>query len=163
MSTRSIIELEQGVAINHSGSHARLLAGPGTGKTRVLTDRVLHLISSENIQPETILVLTFTRAAASELRGRIRAGLSDEVKPPNISTLHSFALRQLLKNSDKIDSFPRPLRIASDWDEDTVIVEDLKVAMNITKKEIEDKEFRDWRDFPIRVESVQQDCFVLDR
>ena len=52
-------------AIDHIGNHARLLAGPGTGKTKVLTSRVLSLILQHKISPYSILLLTFTRLAAT--------------------------------------------------------------------------------------------------
>ena len=62
----------QEAAINHSGMHARLLAGPGTGKTYVITRRIVNLVNNERVNPEEILVLTFTRAAAREkVRTRI--------------------------------------------------------------------------------------------
>ena len=60
---------EQEQAAAHLGSHACMLAGPGTGKTLALTRRVLFLIEEHGILPSDILVLTFTRAAAAELRG----------------------------------------------------------------------------------------------
>lgn len=67
---------EQRVAASHFGSHARLLAGPGTGKTRCLTHRVLYLVLERNISADGILALTFTRASAHELRSRIDAALA---------------------------------------------------------------------------------------
>ena len=87
---------EQKVAASHFGSHARLLAGPGTGKTLVLTRRIMFLIQERQVDPSQILALTFTRAAAAELRQRVAKELGDE-SIPKISTLHSFALRQLLR------------------------------------------------------------------
>ncbi|HMN13581.1 MAG TPA: UvrD-helicase domain-containing protein [Bellilinea sp.] len=62
---------EQKHAASITGRHVRLLAGPGTGKTTCITSRVVYLISEKNVKPENIIVLTFTRAAASELRERI--------------------------------------------------------------------------------------------
>ena len=125
----SLLE-EQRIAASHIGCHARLLAGPGTGKTRTLTHRVAYLVAEEHISPSEILVLTFTRAAAFELHGRISEILGDQCEElPRVSTLHSFALRQLLRNSDRIDSIPRPLRIADDWEERKIILEDLKAIL----------------------------------
>lgn len=124
-------------AIDHIGSHARLLAGPGTGKTKTLTRRVLSLILQHNVDPETILLLTFTRLAAAQLRNEIKKVLEPLNKMiPQISTLHSFALRQILYNSKIIDTLPRPIRIADDWEERYIIQEDLKKVLNL--KEIGD-------------------------
>ena len=127
-------------AVVHIGKHARLLAGPGTGKTLTLTRRIAYLVSEKGISPEKILVLTFTRAAAFELRKRIAEILGDQQgKLVRVSTLHSFALRQLLRNSNLIDSLPRPLRIADDWEERHIILEDLKSILGYDLKTVREK------------------------
>jgi DNA helicase-2/ATP-dependent DNA helicase PcrA len=124
-------------AIDHIGSHARLLAGPGTGKTKTLTRRVLSLILQHNVDPESILLLTFTRLAAAQLKDEIKKVLDPLEKAiPQVSTLHSFALKQILYNSSRIDTLPRPIRIADDWEERYIIQEDLKKVLNL--KEIGD-------------------------
>jgi len=119
-------------AIDHVGNHARLLAGPGTGKTKTLTRRVLSLILQHNADPGTILLLTFTRLAAAQLKDEIKKVLEPLGKAiPQVSTLHSFALRQILYNSSRIDALPRPIRIADDWEERHIIQEDLKRVLNL--------------------------------
>ncbi len=120
---------EQRIAASHVGANARLLAGPGTGKTRVLTRRIVYLVSIQNIDPQHIVALTFTRAATQELRNRTQ-GLLGANQMPRISTLHSFALRQLLRNAHRLNDLPQPLRIADDWEERHVILEDLKARLN---------------------------------
>lgn len=121
---------EQELAAGHFGTHARLLAGPGTGKTKSLTQHICFLIEEKSIDPELILALTFTRAAAHELRQRVQTEVGPE-RMPRISTLHSFALRQLLKNSKKLNSLPLPLRIVDDWEERNIIVEDVKTLLQL--------------------------------
>lgn len=131
---------DQKKAASHTGDHARLLAGPGTGKTLTLTRRAAYLVTEKGVSPRQILAVTFTRAAAFELRNRIAEVLKkqqDEL--PRISTLHSFALRQLLRNSDRIESIPRPLRIADDWEERNIILEDLKVILGYHLKSVREK------------------------
>ena len=129
---------DQKEAAIHVGTHARLLAGPGTGKTRVLTRRILFLVSKKNILPEHITAITFTRAAAHELLERVTKVLNgDEV--PQISTLHSFALRQILRNDSGIGALPRPLRIADDWEERHIVLEDLKVMLGLQRINEADK------------------------
>ncbi|HUU45452.1 MAG TPA: ATP-dependent helicase, partial [Acidobacteriota bacterium] len=103
-----------------------LLAGPGTGKTRTLTQRVVALLTEHNLPGDEILVLTFTRVAANQLREEVRRAVGPHRQLPNISTLHSFALRQLLRNARQIQSLHQPLRIADDWEERHIIMEDLK-------------------------------------
>ena len=121
---------EQKEAAGHIGSHARLLAGPGTGKTRTLTQRVCFLIEECSVLPENIQVITFTRAAAGELRKRVAKETNCEPLP-NVSTLHSFALRELLRNSRLVRTLPLPLRIADDWEERNIIKEDLNELVGL--------------------------------
>jgi len=131
---------DQKKAASHIGRHARLLAGPGTGKTLTLTRRAAYLVTEKEILPNQILAITFTRAAAYELRNRIADVLEGQQNElPRVSTLHSFALRQLLKNSYLIESIPRPLRIADDWEERNIILEDLKVILDYNLKTVREK------------------------
>lgn len=106
--------------------------GTGTGKTRCLVKHVCFLIEERNINPNSIFVLTFTRAAAYELKRRIQAEGGDTCVP-RISTLHSFALRQLLRNSSRLTLLPQPFRIADDWEERNIIQEDLKSMLKLEK------------------------------
>ena len=117
---------DQRKAASYSASSIRLLAGPGTGKTLTLTKRILFLTQEMQIPAEGIVCLTFTRAAAMELRKRVQDELGEDKPQPRIRTLHSFSLRQLLKNSSKIELLPQPLRIADDWEERNIIQEDIK-------------------------------------
>ena len=140
---------EQRQAACHIGSHACLRAGPGTGKTLTLSRRVVYLITEQNVLPNEILALTFTRAAVHELRQQIQKELEPYEKVlPRVSTLHSFALRQLVRNFDKITTVPKPLRIADDWEERNIILEDLKGMLNIDLKKTREKFNRlsaDWQ------------------
>ena len=124
---------EQAYAASYTGTHSRLLAGPGTGKTLVITRRILFLVDKLSIPANQILTLTFTRASVQELKRRVTEELGKETDKPRIYTLHSFALRQLLRNSEKIKSLPQPLRIADDWEERNIIQEDLKRILNLNR------------------------------
>lgn len=128
---------KQKIAASHVGCHARVLAGPGTGKTFTLCRRIAYLVNECNVSPEQILALTFTRSAAYELRQRVSETLNSNSKGiSRISTLHSFALRQLLKNAHIITAVPTPLRIAGDWEERYIIEEDLKRMLSASLKDI---------------------------
>ncbi len=123
---------EQATAAGHIGSHARLLAGPGTGKTFTLTRHVCFLVCERDVPVESILAVTFTRAATRELRQRVEKQLGEE-DCPRISTLHSFALRQLMRNARLITDLPQPLRIADDWEERNIILEDIKRLLSLRR------------------------------
>jgi len=128
---------EQIYAAGHVGSNALLLSGPGTGKTRTITRRALALLIDYEVSPEEVLILTFTRVAAHHLKEEARQVLEPLGKEiPYISTLHSFALRQLLRNSTVIDSLPMPLRIADDWEERHIIFENLKTDLSAHLEDI---------------------------
>lgn len=123
---------EQRTAAGHCGAHARLLAGPGTGKTLTLTRHICFLVEQKQIAPEKIIAVTFTRAAAGELRRRVEDILGVG-HAPRISTLHSFALRQLLREATRLTALPQPLRIADDWEERHIILEDLKALLRLNR------------------------------
>lgn len=140
---------DQETAVHHIGSHARLLAGPGTGKTFTLTHRVLSLVLKQGVDPESILLLTFTRLAARQLKEKLEEVLKPHDKAiPTVSTLHSFALRQILFNSKVVDTLPSPVRIADDWEERNIILEDLKVMLKLKEidevKELFNRLSADW-------------------
>jgi DNA helicase-2/ATP-dependent DNA helicase PcrA len=125
----------------------RLVAGPGTGKTRVLTRRVAYLVEEGRVDPTEILALTFSRAAARELRQRLETLLGEEAGDrPGVYTLHAFALRQLLRHGGA-PTLPHPIRIADDYDERWVIEEELSDLADMTVREVR-KELRnlasDW-------------------
>jgi len=140
MSWDSNLLPDQREAVCTIGCHACLLAGPGTGKTLTLSRRILYLIQNGIVEPSEILALTFTRAAAHELRQRVADEFrSDGIVTPRISTLHSFALSQLLKNAPVITIVPRPLRIADDWEERNIIEEDIKRILDIDLRTVRNK------------------------
>lgn len=83
-------------AINHVNGPLLILAGAGSGKTRVLTERIANLISKENVAPYNILAVTFTNKAAKEMKERISKRIGDEnTKSIWMGTFHSICSRIL--------------------------------------------------------------------
>ncbi|MBP9997586.1 MAG: UvrD-helicase domain-containing protein, partial [Lachnospiraceae bacterium] len=80
---------EQLEAINHTDGPALIIAGPGSGKTSVLTARIRHLILNKGVMPEQILVITFSKAAAIEMQTRFNNLCKDNFYPVNFGTFHS--------------------------------------------------------------------------
>ena len=75
-----------------------ILAGAGSGKTKVLTTRISYLISEKNVSPENILAITFTNKAAKEMKERVIKQLGNIAYKIQISTFHSFGLKILKEN-----------------------------------------------------------------
>jgi len=127
-------------AAEHVGTHARLLAGPGTGKTLTLTRRLVKLVTEDEVPPENILAVAFTRINAYDLRRNVAHELAQYgVSMPRVTTLHSYALRQLLRNSGLITSLPQPLRIADDFEEDKIIRADIGQTLGLNYWQMREK------------------------
>ena len=88
-------------AVEHIGSPLCILAGPGTGKTKTLEEKIFHLIKNVNIKPENIIAMTFTRSAATELLNRVVKKTKIHPKQINIGTFHSQCLTILKANATK--------------------------------------------------------------
>ena len=90
-------------AIRHKDGPMLVLAGPGSGKTAVITQRTKQLIEYENIDPSNILVITFTRAAAQEMKQRFLAATGEERTKVTFGTFHAIFL-MVLKLAYHFDS-----------------------------------------------------------
>src|SRR5437667_12426390 len=78
-------------AITHGEGPLLVIAGAGTGKTRVITERIRHLLQSdETLSGENILGLTFTKKAAGEMKGRVVKGTGERGKAAKLATFHSY-------------------------------------------------------------------------
>lgn len=96
-------------AVVHEGGPLLVVAGAGSGKTRVLTHRIAHLIH-QGVSPSKILAITFTNKAASEMRSRVGELIGPVVKTMWISTFHSACVRILRANADVL-GYPRQFSI----------------------------------------------------
>jgi DNA helicase II / ATP-dependent DNA helicase PcrA len=111
---------EQQKAVKATDGPLLLMAGAGSGKTRVLTHRIGYLMVEKGVNPYNILAITFTNKAAREMRDRIRSmmgGAADEIW---ISTFHSMCVRILRRDIDRI-GFNRNFTILDTTDQQSVI------------------------------------------
>ena len=95
------LSAEQRAAVEHDAGPLIVLAGPGTGKTRVITARVAHLVREKNADPAGILAVTFTNKAAAELRERLSGALGPvAAQSVQAGTMHAYGVRLLQRFGD---------------------------------------------------------------
>lgn len=97
-------------AVVHTGGPLLVVAGAGSGKTRVLTHRIAHLIDSEGVHPQRILAITFTNKAAGEMKERVGNLVGPAAKNMWVSTFHAACVRILRAHADLL-GYPRSFSI----------------------------------------------------
>lgn len=97
---------EQAEAVLHNGPALLIIAGAGSGKTRVLTHRIAHLLASGRARPHEILAITFTNKAAGEMRGRVESLVGPEARGMWVATFHSACVRILRREAEAVGLTP---------------------------------------------------------
>lgn len=128
---------EQKEAVLHKEGPLLILAGAGSGKTRVLTHRIAHLVEDEGVDPMNILAITFTNKAANEMKERIDSLLSRNMDSLWAGTFHSICVRILRFNINKI-GYDSSFTIYDRDDQMTVVRECIK-EKNIDKDMYKEK------------------------
>ncbi|MFJ1644495.1 DNA helicase PcrA [Streptomyces sp. NPDC088258] len=93
---------EQRAAVVHTGSPLLIVAGAGSGKTRVLTHRIAHLLGTRGVHPGQILAITFTNKAAGEMKERVGQLVGPRANAMWVMTFHSACVRILRRESKKL-------------------------------------------------------------
>ena len=122
-------------AVERTEGPVLILAGAGSGKTKVLTTRISYLVEDKNINPSNILAITFTNKAANEMRERVESIIGEESRDMWISTFHSCCVRILRKDINKI-GYNRSFVIYDSTDQLTLIKECIK-ALDLNDKKFE--------------------------
>src|SRR5216110_2842803 len=116
---------EQREAVLHSRGALLILAGAGSGKTRVITSRVAYLVAEGHAQPHEVLAVTFTNKAAEEMRARVESLLGSDCGRMWLSTFHSMCARLLRREAPAI-GLSRDFVIYDSSDQLTVVKQALK-------------------------------------
>jgi DNA helicase-2/ATP-dependent DNA helicase PcrA len=118
---------EQRDAVASTEGPLLILAGAGSGKTRVITHRIAHLVTAKHVPPSAVLAVTFTNKAAAEMRARVASLIdgSGVNGSPNLSTFHSFCVRLLRRDGEPLarirPGFTTKFSIYDDEDQLTII------------------------------------------
>lgn len=96
-------------AVEYLDGPLLVLAGPGTGKTQLLSAKVAYILQNTDTNPENILCLTFTDAGAENMRDRLRSMIGKDANPVNIHTYHAFGSYILAQYKDYATEFDRQL------------------------------------------------------
>ena len=125
-------------AVENTEGPVLILAGAGSGKTRVLTTRIGYLMEDKNVKAENILAITFTNKAANEMRERVEETLEGtDTKEMWITTFHSCCVRILRKSINKI-GYNRSFVIYDSPDQITLI-KDCMRELDISDKAFDPK------------------------
>src|ERR1700686_2479810 len=116
---------EKREAVLHINGPLLILAGAGSGKTRVITSRIAYLVGDGHAQPEEVLAVTFTNKAAEEMRVRVEALLGSDCSHMWVSTFHSLCARLLRREAPAI-GLARDFVIYDSSDQLTVVKQALK-------------------------------------
>src|SRR5690625_4888604 len=125
---------QQKKAVVHTEGPLLIMAGAGSGKTRVLTHRIAYLLNEKEVSPRSILAITFTNKAAREMKERVEQLVGADSQSMWVMTFHAMCVRILRQNSDRI-GYERSFTILDRTDQLTIIRQILK-DMNIDPKQL---------------------------
>lgn len=118
-------------AVMHTNGPLLVIAGAGSGKTRVITTRIVHLLVEHAMPAYSIIALTFTNKAAQEMRSRIAHTLGERISLPFIGTFHAYCLQLLKKYRHLIDI---PFNSMLDADDQKKLIHDILKKNNLHKQ-----------------------------
>src|SRR5690625_1638914 len=133
MELLNTLNKEQQQAVKKTDGPLLIMAGAGSGKTRVLTHRIAYLIDEKEVAPRNILAITFTNKAAREMKERVRRLVGPESEYMWVSTFHSMCVRILRRDIEQI-GYNRNFTIIDSSDQLSVMKQILK-NLNIDPKQ----------------------------
>ena len=141
------LDNQQREAVEHGDGPLLVVSGPGSGKTRVLVHRVAHMVQTRHISPDHILVTTFTKKAAEEMRERLRFLIGNAADDLWLGTVHSRCLEVLRKGGPEKVGLPKNFTVSGDDDS-------RKLAESTAKQVATELAARDNRQHPDDVSAI---------
>ena len=141
MELEKLLNREQIEGVTTTAQYVKVVAGAGSGKTRVLTYRIAYLISERYVHPYSILGITFTNKAAKEIKTRVQ-NLVSCGEYMHLSTIHSWCARFLRKNASEI-SYPNTFTIL-DEDDQVAVIKNIFHDLGYSKTDPKVKECLNW-------------------
>ncbi len=138
MSIYDTLNKEQGEAVRHTEGPVLILAGAGSGKTRVITHRVAYLLDECGVNPWNILAITFTNKAAGEMRERVDKLIGFGAESVWISTFHSMCAR-ILRRHIELMGYEHSFTIY-DTDDQKTLMKDVCKYLKIDTKDLRERE-----------------------
>lgn len=146
---------QQAEAVKTTEGPLLIMAGAGSGKTRVLTHRIAYLYIEKEVRPSNILAITFTNKAAREMRERIDGLLGNGIAESMwVSTFHSMCVRILRRNIDRL-GFSKSFSILDSTDQLSVVKTVVK-ELNIDSKRFEPRAILN------AISSAKNECITAD-
>lgn len=118
-------------AVNHESGAILVIAGAGSGKTRVITTRITHLILNKNVPASSIVALTFTNKAANEMKERIASFLGHHTELPFVGTFHAYCVQLLKKYQEHL---PHPFFSILDSDDKQKMIQGILQRNGLQKQ-----------------------------
>lgn len=140
----SSLNPQQAEAVQATEGPLLILAGAGSGKTRVITVRIAHLIAEKRVPPHNILAVTFTNKAAGEMRERVETLLRGQKLPsaPLISTFHSLCVRILRADIEKLEEGYKRSFTIYDTDDSTKVIKAIIKDLGLDDKQTQPRNVR---------------------
>ncbi|BFZ53061.1 ATP-dependent DNA helicase srs2 [Savitreella phatthalungensis] len=155
---------EQRACVEHDADVLQILAGPGSGKTRVLTTRIAYTVLQRHIPPEHIVVVTFTNKAARELKERLACILGATAsKRLIVGTFHSVALRYLQRYGSSLPDLPDRILVADTGDSRNVVAKVLRASRKNTNADTEEGRQLSPSAVLAHISSLKSRCVTVDR
>ena len=118
------LNTQQKRAVDTVEGPVMVIAGPGTGKTQILSRRVANILTNHHSNPEEIVCLTYTEAGASEMLDRLEGLIGEEGRKVRVSTIHAFCSELILENSDLFGEEPKVITTAAKYEILKVIIDE---------------------------------------